>query len=82
MQHSGSIAPDLCFIDGMHLFEYALRDFMNVERCAAPGAIVVIDDIFPNHPAQGQRERRTRAWTGDVWRLVETLRAGTDPISF
>ena len=58
----------------MHLFEYALRDFMNAERCAAPGAIVVIDDIFPNHPAQGERERRTRAWTGDVWRLVETLR--------
>ncbi|MEJ0092834.1 MAG: methyltransferase domain-containing protein [Methylocella sp.] len=74
IKHSGAISPDLCFIDGMHLFEYTLRDFMNIERCAAPGALVVIDDIFPNHPAQGQRERRTRAWTGDVWRLVETLR--------
>ena len=71
---SGGIAPDLCFIDGMHLFEYALRDFMNIERCAAPGALVILDDIFPNHPAQAQRERRTRVWTGDVWRLVEVLR--------
>ena len=26
---------DLVFIDGMHLFEYALRDFMNVERYCA-----------------------------------------------
>jgi Methyltransferase domain/Glycosyl transferase family 2 len=68
------ITPDLCFIDGMHLFECALRDFMNFERCAAPGAVAVIDDIFPNHPAQAERERRTRAWTGDVWRLVEVLR--------
>ena len=58
----------------MHLFEYALRDFMNIERRAAPGAVVVMDDIFPNHPAQAARERRTRAWTGDVWRLVEMLR--------
>jgi glycosyltransferase involved in cell wall biosynthesis len=58
----------------MHLFEYALRDFMNIERRAAPGAVVVINDIFPNHPAQAARERRTRAWTGDVWRLVEMLR--------
>jgi glycosyltransferase involved in cell wall biosynthesis len=68
------LAPDFCFIDGLHLFEYALRDFINIERCAAPGAVVVIDDIFPNHPKQAERERRTRVWTGDVWRLVGILR--------
>lgn len=71
---AGMAPPDLCFIDGMHLFEYALRDFMNIERCAAPGAVVVIDDVFPNHPRQAERERSTRAWTGDVWRVVEALR--------
>jgi len=70
---SSLITPDLCFIDGMHLFECALRDFMNFERCAAPGAVAVIDDIFPNHPAQAERERRTRAWTGDVWLLAKVL---------
>ncbi|MBI1981325.1 MAG: hypothetical protein HYS63_07215 [Methylocystis sp.] len=58
----------------MHLFEYALRDFMNTERRCAPGAVIVLDDIFPNHPAQAERERRTRVWTGDVWRLTEALR--------
>jgi Glycosyl transferase family 2 len=68
------LSPDFCFIDGLHLFEYALRDFMNIEGRAAPGAVVVIDDIFPNHPAQAARERRTRAWTGDVWRLIDILR--------
>lgn len=68
------IAPDFAFIDGMHHAEYALRDFMNIERRALPGAVVAIDDIFPNHPVQAERERRTRAWTGDVWRLVEVLR--------
>jgi Glycosyl transferase family 2/Methyltransferase domain len=67
------ITFDLCFIDGMHLFEYALRDFMNFERHAAPGAVAVIDDIFPNHPAQAERARRTRAWTGDVWQLAKVL---------
>jgi predicted O-methyltransferase YrrM len=66
--------PNLCFIDGMHHFEYALRDFMNVERIAAPGAVIVLDDIFPNHPAQAERLRRTSVWTGDVWRIPETLR--------
>jgi len=68
------LAPDFCFIDGLHLFEYALRDFMNIEQRAAPGTVVVIDDVFPNHPAQAERARRTRVWTGDVWRLIDVLR--------
>jgi hypothetical protein len=66
--------PDFGFIDGMHLFEFALRDFINLERCAKPGAIVAIDDVLPSHSAQALRERRTRVWTGDVWRLIPTLR--------
>jgi len=65
--------PDLVFIDGMHLFEYALRDFINVERYAGPNTVVVVDDIFPGHPAQAERVRRTRAWTGDVWKLAAVL---------
>lgn len=65
--------PDLVLIDGMHLFEYALRDFMNVERYSGPNTVIVVDDIFPGHPAQAERVRRTRAWTGDVWKLAELL---------
>jgi hypothetical protein len=66
--------PDLIFIDGLHHADAALRDFMNVERCAAPGALVVMDDVLPNHPIQAVHERRTRVWTGDVWKLVPLLR--------
>ena len=65
---------DFAFIDGLHLFEAALRDFMNIERLATPDAIVAIDDVLPNHPAQAERTRRTQHWTGDVWRLVPVLR--------
>jgi len=65
---------DLAFIDGMHLFEFALRDFMNLERYAAPGAVVVIDDVLPNHELQALRMRDSIAWTGDVWKLHDCLR--------
>lgn len=65
---------DLVFIDGMHLFEFALRDFINTERFAGPNTLVLIDDILPGHPAQAARDRRTRAWTGDVWKLLPALR--------
>jgi hypothetical protein len=64
---------DLAFIDGLHLFEYALRDFMSLERRMSPSGLIVVDDIFPNHTAQGSRFRRTRVWCGDVWRLLLCL---------
>lgn len=67
-------AVAMSFIDGMHLFEYALRDFMNVEQHSNQGTLIVLDDIFPNHPAQAQRSRRTRAWAGDIWKISEILR--------
>lgn len=64
---------DFSFIDGMHLFEYALRDFINVEKYAEPYSLIVIDDIFPCHLDQAKRERCTRAWTGDVWKVKKIL---------
>lgn len=69
-----SQTPDLAFIDGMHLFEFALRDFINFERFAAPNTLVVIDDIFPCHPVQAERRRRSGAWTGDVWKILPILK--------
>lgn len=65
---------DLAFIDGMHLFEYALRDFMQIERRCSPTSVIVIDDVFPNSIEQARRERCTRYWTGDVWKLMQCLR--------
>ncbi|MBR9925670.1 MAG: class I SAM-dependent methyltransferase [Gammaproteobacteria bacterium] len=65
--------PDLSFIDGMHLFEYVLRDFINTEKKSKKNSVIVVDDIFPGSKAQAERERRTRAWTGDVWKLAYVL---------
>ena len=69
-----SAPPDFAFIDGMHRFEFALRDFMNIERHAHAATLVVVDDIFPCHPRQAERTRQTRVWTGDVWKLAQCLR--------
>jgi predicted O-methyltransferase YrrM len=65
---------DLAFIDGMHWFEFALRDFVNIERRAHAATVVVFDDIFPAHSWQAERDRRTRVWTGDIWKIVVCLR--------
>lgn len=65
---------DLAFIDGMHHFEYALRDFMNLERCSAPESTILIDDCFPHDRRTAQRERVITFWSGDIWKLVVLLK--------
>lgn len=65
--------PDLVLLNGAHLIEYLLNDFMQLEEIAAPHALVVVPDTSPNHPAQAARRPRTRLWTGDAWKLAECL---------
>ena len=69
----GHPLADFAFIDGMHLAENVYRDFMNVERLMHPDGVIVVDDVFPNHPLQASRSRQSQVWTGDVWRFVELL---------
>ena len=57
----------LAFIDGMHLVEYALRDFINVERHTHWTSVVAFDDVLPRNETEARRDRRTDAWTGDVY---------------
>lgn len=65
---------DLAFIDGMHLFEYALRDFINVEKHCRWSSVVVLDDMLPRDVDEAARDRHTKAWTGDVFRVADVLR--------
>ena len=65
---------DLAFIDGMHLFEYTLRDFINIERRAHDNSVVLIHDIIPMNIQMGARFRTTGTWMGDVWKIITILK--------
>jgi len=65
---------DLAFIDGMHHFEFALRDFANIERHCTPRSTILIHDCYPLDRVTAERERRRNFWSGDVWRLVALLK--------
>ncbi len=73
LAHFGGVPVDLAFIDGMHLSEFALRDFINVERHLAAGGVTVFDDILPRNALEAARVRRTGAWAGDVYKAVEVI---------
>jgi hypothetical protein len=64
----------LGFIDGLHLFEQALRDFINLEAWCGRRSVVVIHDTLPLDEWTQQRSRATGFHTGDVWKLVPCLR--------
>jgi predicted O-methyltransferase YrrM len=66
---------ELAFIDGMHLYEYALRDFVGVERWAHPHGLVVFDDVLPRNQREAARTQCPGDWTGDVWRVEPVLQA-------
>jgi Methyltransferase domain/Tetratricopeptide repeat len=70
----GPAPVTLAFVDGLHLFEQALRDFLHVERHAARGSVILFHDCLPLDRATSSRERRTGFWSGDVWKLLPILR--------
>ncbi len=69
----GDRRVDLGFIDGMHLFEYALRDFANLERYCHRDSCIVVHDCLPVDRETSTRNRNTDVWSGDVWKLVPCL---------
>lgn len=74
LAHFPRPVADLVFIDGMHLAEYSLRDFINVERYTTPGSVIVFDDMLPRSVDEAARERHTSKWTGDVYKVYQALR--------
>lgn len=79
----GRDSVDFFFLDGMHLFEFLLRDFMNAERFSRPNSIIALHDCVPVDMHMTSREagvspypavHDSRWWTGDVWRLLPVLK--------
>jgi hypothetical protein len=75
---------DLAFLDGMHWFEFLLRDFINTERHANPNSIIALHDCVPldiysvrrniHDTANIEVSRHPEWWAGDVWKALYILR--------
>jgi hypothetical protein len=75
---------DLAFLDGMHLFEFLLRDFINIERHCRRNSLIVLHDCVPTDLYLARRHRQDESlqgitriaggWCGDVWKTVPILR--------
>lgn len=75
---------DFAFLDGLHLVEALLRDFMNTEKCSARRSIIALHDCVPldlNMAGRDMNDAKRRRssvypnwWTGDVWKILPILR--------
>jgi hypothetical protein len=75
---------DMALIDGLHLFEYVLRDFINLERSLKRNSVLLLDECIPidAHICRRRFEDQKLAgqsshadwWAGDVWKAVVAVR--------
>lgn len=68
--------PGFSFLDGMHLFEYLLRDFINAEAAGTRQSVIALHDCCPFGHAMTTRDIDnipSGPWTGDVWKMIPIL---------
>jgi hypothetical protein len=76
--------PDFVFLDGMHTFEFLLRDFYNIERLSTPTTLIGMHDCLPLNTEMTLRNEQAAYsagrtgkfpgwWTGDVWKIVPII---------
>ena len=72
----------VAFVDGMHHFEYVVRDVLNVQRHAAAESLILLHDCIPwsfsmtkrlEMDFLGQYAGVRGNWTGDVWKAIPVL---------
>lgn len=66
-------AIDLGFIDGLHHYDQALRDFFNMQRRSHLDTMIVFDDVLPYTQQVGMRAFQPGDWAGDVYKVIKIL---------
>ena len=64
----------LAFIDGLHVFQQSLKDFMHVESFCGPRSVVLIHGTIPLDELTQRPDRQRKFYGGDVWKTVLCLK--------
>lgn len=71
---------DVAFVDGLHEFEQALRDLLNLEPLMSEKGIIFVHDCNPITRRHEQDKNFT--WNGDVWKVGYYLRNHRPDLQF
>jgi len=74
---------DMAFLDGLHRYEFLLRDFINTEKHCKANSIILLHDCIPTDEYIGRRDiedqwlrnksAHPELWAGDVWKVLAVL---------
>ncbi len=64
---------DVVFVDGLHLYEQAIKDVFNAVNCLRSRGYIVVHDLLPTTREEGARIKTTDVWNGDVWKIMHDL---------
>jgi len=70
----GSRPLSIGFIDGLHRFEQALRDFIGLEALCGPRSVIFLHGTVPLDEPTQRRTQETTFYSGDVWKAVLCLK--------
>lgn len=77
---------DICLVDGMHEYAYALNDIQNTLNYLSDDGVIIVHDCNPvaaeNAFTYNEWKQRgfTGEWNGDVWKAIVYLRATRNDI--
>ena len=63
----------LAFVDGLHTYDQALRDFINLEKISSPESVVMFHDCIPLDEISARNPRAAQFYTGDIWKTLLIL---------
>jgi Methyltransferase domain len=72
---------DICLVDGMHEYEYALRDVENTLKYLQPDGVIIMHDCNPQTAGSAitfeewKNKNYEGNWNGDVWKTILHLRS-------
>jgi SAM-dependent methyltransferase len=87
-----SYGIDVCLVDGLHTYEQALKDVLNVLKYLKPKGVILIHDCNPTTELMARPVARIEdlirqsspqwdgAWSGDVWKTLVHLRSLRDDV--
>lgn len=65
---------DVALVDGLHEFEQALRDVLNLEHHMAANGVIFMHDCNPVSSYAAGDVHPGGDWNGDVWKVIHYLR--------